>query len=137
MNAILKYLHILLIVTLTLGTLTWTTGCSCSSNKKQAAAKKPGGPKKPKTVEEMEAQRRKRDAEREDKPDFEILDLRVMPSDEAVKGNAKPASHVKPGHWFAAIQELRANNNDFPKGDLEAQCIDEDVKSRQVAGRSF
>lgn len=106
-------------------------GCSCRPAK--PAAKK--APTQPQSIEEMEELRRKRDAEREEKPDFQIVDLQVMPSDEPAKtSGVKPQSHVKPGHWFGAVQRMKANNFDFPKGDLEAECVDEKVKSIRLPG---
>ena len=109
--------------------LLWLGGCSCRPN--QPAAKKPASNQ---TIEEMEAQRRKRLAEQEKKPDFEIIDLQVMPSDEPMRAEAKPQSHVKPGHWFGAVQRMKANNFDFPKGDLEAECVDARVRPIPLPG---
>jgi len=118
----------------------WSVGCSCSktpSGNKNATQRKP--PTGNQTVDEMEEQRRKLDAERDEKPDFEIVDLRVLPTDEAPKGDQarKPMSHVKPGHWFSAVQRLKANNFDFPKGDLESQCIDNKVRPVKLPGDVF
>ena len=109
--------------------LIYVGGCSCRPSK-------PTAKKTPRTqsIEEMEEQRRKRDAERDKKPDFQIIDLQVMPSDEPSKAGVKPQSHVKPGHWFGAVQRMKANNYDFPKGDLEAECVDGKVKSIPLPG---
>ncbi len=115
----------------------WSVGCSCSTTPKPKNA---ANPRKPltgdQTIDEMEEQRRKLDAERDEKPDFEIVDLRVLPTDEKPKDDQsrKPMSHVKPGHWFGAVQRLKANNFDFPKGDLEAQCIDNQVRPVKLPG---
>ena len=63
--------------------LLWLGGCSCRPTK-PATNKAPQA----QTIEEMEAQRRKRDAEREKKPDFQIIDLQVMPSDEPTRAGS-------------------------------------------------
>ena len=110
--------------------LIWLGGCSCRPTKKPAANRS----SQSQTIEEMEAQRKKRDAEREKKKDFEIVDLQVMPSDEPSRSGIRPQSHVKPGHWFGAVQRMKANNFDFPKGDLEAECVDGLVKSIPLPG---
>lgn len=114
---------------LAFGALLWVTGCSCSPSNQPAQQPAPTN-----TIEEMEAQRRKRDAAREKKPDFELVDLQVMPSDEPARAGVKPQSHVKPGHWFGASQRMKANNYDFPKGDLEAECVDASVKPVRLPG---
>ena len=109
--------------------LALVVGCSCRPTK---TAKKPPTSQ---TLEEMEELRKKREAQLEEKPDFEILDLQVMPSDEPVQSTGvKPQSHVKPGHWFSAIQRMKANNFDFPKGDLEAECVNARVQPILLPG---
>jgi hypothetical protein len=65
------------------------------------------------------------------KPDFEPVKLRVMPQ----KTDETEAHRllVKPGHWTAAVEEMKANNFDFvgqlyadtrPKADEPATVID-------------
>lgn len=120
-----------LLLICTMLAFSWQVGCSCKPAKPRAASKTTSS----KTIEEMEAQRKKLDALRDEKPDFEIIDLQVMPSDEpAEQDEAKPQSYVKPGHWFGAVQRMKANNFDFPKGDLEAECVDQKVQSVQLPG---
>src|SRR5262245_20185135 len=52
------------------------------------------------------------------KPDFEPVKLRIVPqkTDEA----DIPRRLVKPGHWTAAVEEMKANNFDF-NGQLYAE----------------
>ena len=110
-------------------TLLSISGCSCwkdplARNKEDKA----DAPKKPKTLEEMQARRE----ELEEKADFKTERLFVLPTDDS------PASNkVKAGHWFNAVQTMKANAFDFPKGELEAQCISSSVKPLRLPGTKF
>lgn len=52
------------------------------------------------------------------KPDFQVVRLRLQPSDTTLKQAA-----VKPGHWIATDLPMKANNFDF-QADLQAKAID-------------
>lgn len=96
-------------------------GCSCWKDPFGKAGKTAADIKRnpDETLEEMEERRKKLLEEKEEKPDFETTRLVVMPADDSPTKN-----QVKPGHWFGAVQTMKANNFDFPKGDLDAQCVD-------------
>ncbi len=55
----------------------------------------------------------------EKKPDFSITRVTLAPSDEQ-----SYLYSIKPGHWLAATQQLRANNFDFV-GHLETAVVDD------------
>ena len=108
-------------------------GCSCwkdplAQNGKNGEKKT----KRPETLEEMEARRKELQEKKDEKPDFETTRLAVLPLDDAPTKN-----QVKPGHWFSAIQTTKANNFDFTKGDLEAQCVDPKGQPIPLPGTQF
>ncbi|MCP6769985.1 hypothetical protein NL529_34565, partial [Klebsiella pneumoniae] len=45
------------------------------------------------------------------KPDFDPVKLRILPQKTEEKDVA--LRYVKPGHWTAGVEELKANNFDF------------------------
>ncbi len=53
------------------------------------------------------------------KPDFDPVKLRILPQKTDEKDVA--LRYVKPGHWTAAVEELKANNFDF-QGQLYAEA---------------
>lgn len=110
----MKRIRTFVLVTLTVAALLPLGGCSCWKDPLGNVEEK-----KPETLEEMEARRKELQEKQEEKPDFETTRLNVLPADDAATKN-----QVKPGHWFNAVQEMKANNFDFPKGDLQAQCVD-------------
>ena len=61
------------------------------------------------------------------RPVFEDAVAFAPESPEAILGLAWSYSptrnQIKPGHWFSAVQSTKANNYEFPKGDLEARCV--------------
>ena len=113
--------------------LSFVGGCSCwkdplAQNGKNNEKKT----KRPETLEEMEARRKELQEKKDEKPDFETSRLAVLPLDDAPTKN-----QVKPGHWFSAIQTMKANNFDFTKGDLEAQCVDPKGQPIPLPGTEF
>ena len=116
-----------------LATLTMIGGCSCWRDPLGGAplSEEETG-KRPETLEEMEARRRELQEKKEEKPDFETVRLNVLPADDANTRN-----QVKPGHWFSAVQTMKANNYDFPKGELEAQCVDNRGAPIPLPGTQF
>lgn len=69
----------------------------------------------------IEDELKKRAAEqkkKKQKPDFEIADLRTLPSDSSGMGN-----FVKPGHFVTAAVTARANNFDF-RGEFATKAVD-------------
>lgn len=110
--------------------LSFVGGCSCWKDPLGTGANKKS--KKPETLEEMEARRKELQEKQEEKPDFETSRLAVLPSDDSPTRN-----QIKPGHWFGAVQTTKANNYDFPKGDLEAQCVDTKGKTHALPETGF
>ncbi len=95
------------------------SGCSCWKDPLGQNGATPKS-KRPATLEEMEARRRELQEKQEEKPDFETIRLAVLPTDDAPTRN-----QIKPGHWFNAVQTMKANAYDFPKGELESRCVDQ------------
>jgi hypothetical protein len=86
-------------------------GCT-SGGGNTAAAKK----KKEDDEKEKEAKKKKKKAEKP-KEDFEPLAIRMLPSSDPTQNVRTPPLHVKPGHWIAVSETLKANNFDYP-GEL-------------------
>ena len=117
--------------------LSFVAGCSCwkdpfGRNANQANQDDKDKTKKPETLEEMEARRKELQEKQEEKPDFETVRLAVLPTDDSPTRN-----QVKPGHYFSAVQTMKANNYDFSKGDLEAQCVDSRGTPIPLPGTEF
>ena len=101
-------------------------GCSCWQDPLGRR-----GSKSP-TLEEMERRREELEGKDDEKPNFEISRLAVLPTDDSPTG-----SRVKPGHWFNAIQTMKANNFDLNRGDLDAQCVDNTLAPLRLPGTIF
>lgn len=113
--------------------LTFVGGCSCWKDPLSGNGKNDSSDtKKPETLEEMEARRKELLDQKEKAPDFETARLTVLPADDS------PASDkVKPGHWFNAVQTMKANSFDFPKGELEAQCVNRKASPIRLTNTEF
>ncbi len=70
----------------------------------------------PEEAAEREDEKKKKDAEKKKKDDFEIWPPVVQPAE------AGSPLFVKPGHWSAASQRMRANYRDFV-GDLRLAVV--------------
>lgn len=65
------------------------------------------------------------------KPDFEVDRMYIQPSDSALSRNA-----VKPGHYIAATQQMKANNFDF-RASLDTASVDRDGRPLPVDDTQF
>ena len=67
---------------------------------------------KKKADEEAKKKKKKKDLEKP-KPNFEPLQVRMLPSNDPTPTEKNPAIRVKPGHWIALSESTKANNFDF------------------------
>ena len=79
--------------------------------------------KKPrKTQAEIDAEKKKKEAEEKKKPkeDYEFAKLQTLPGDTTYA--------VKPGHWMAVSQQMKANNFNF-NGELMSAAVDRENRA--------
>ncbi|MEX2173506.1 MAG: hypothetical protein WD872_04035 [Pirellulaceae bacterium] len=103
---------LLVVAALLLGFVVALPGCGgCTGNNPTAAAKK-------KKADEEEATKKKKKKKAEKpKPNFEPIQVRMLPSNDPTLSDKTPRMYIKPGHWVALSATTKANNFDFP-GDL-------------------
>ncbi|ADB18457.1 hypothetical protein Psta_3802 [Pirellula staleyi DSM 6068] len=76
-----------------------------------------------KTEDELaEEEKKKKKKAEKPKPNFEMPPAQLLPYDEAIAAQRK-VMFVKPGHWIATRQLVKANNFDFA-GEIETAAVD-------------
>jgi len=101
-------------------------GCSgCGKTKKTNASKKQT------SLEDELKKRKAAQKKKKKKPDFEIGQLRTLPSDSTALGN-----FVKPGHFVTAAVAARANHFDF-RGRFNTAAVDRQGRPVFVEGTKY
>lgn len=84
-------------------------GCGGCTQTPTTAAKK----KKDKEAEEEAKKKKKKKDLEKPKPNFDLIQIRTLPSNDRTQTNQNPAMHIKPGHWAALSATTKANNFDY------------------------
>jgi hypothetical protein len=111
-------LSFLLLIAILGGFVLTLPGCGGCTQNPTATSKK----KKDEEEAEKKKKKRKKDLEKP-KPNFEVIQVRTLPSNDRTQTNQNPAMHIKPGHWVALSATTKANNFDF-SGDLTSYVED-------------
>ena len=69
--------------------------------------------KKKKDDEEEKKKKQKKKKLEKPKPNFEPIQVRMLPSNDPTLTDKTPRMHIKPGHWVAVNESTKANNFDF------------------------
>jgi hypothetical protein len=118
-------LKLLLLLAVLCGFVATLPGCGGCTQSPTATAKK----KKEDDEAEKKKKKKKKDLEKP-KPNFDVLQIRTLPSNDRTQTNQSPAMHIKPGHWVALSTTTKANNFDFI-GDLSTYIEDRGTTTPQ------
>ena len=103
--------------------------------KEQDKDKKNGEKKDDPKAKDKDAKKDKKKKDPPPVPDFDTPKLSVLPFDTSAQSRVFEQG-IKPGHWTAAIVEMKANNFDFA-GELDCTLFNNDGRPIQLPGLPY
>ena len=106
-NATPAWLKLLVLFAVLAGFTAALPGCGgCTKSPTTTSAKK-------KKEDEEEKKKKKKKKLEKPKPNFEPIQVRMLPSNDPTLTDKTPRMHIKPGHWVVVNESTKANNFDF------------------------